>query len=100
MLGGVLVELQRPGQSVEDLRRRVVIAALLEADEIVGAHTGERRKLLAAMARYTQGGRRPASDDVATFLDPRLRELFAWRRDVRRFRADALPVGTLERRPR
>jgi hypothetical protein len=35
MLGGVLVELQRPRQRVEDLRRRVVVAALLEADEIV-----------------------------------------------------------------
>jgi 5,6-dimethylbenzimidazole synthase len=27
----------------------------------------------------------------------RLRELFAWRRDVRRFRTDPLPAGTLER---
>lgn len=27
----------------------------------------------------------------------RLRELFAWRRDVRRFRADPLPPGTLDR---
>ncbi|HEY1720960.1 MAG TPA: 5,6-dimethylbenzimidazole synthase [Magnetospirillaceae bacterium] len=27
----------------------------------------------------------------------RLRDLFAWRRDVRRFRADPLPAGTLER---
>jgi 5,6-dimethylbenzimidazole synthase len=27
----------------------------------------------------------------------RLRDLFAWRRDVRRFRTDALPPGTLER---
>jgi 5,6-dimethylbenzimidazole synthase len=27
----------------------------------------------------------------------RLRDLLAWRRDVRRFRADALPAGTLER---
>jgi 5,6-dimethylbenzimidazole synthase len=27
----------------------------------------------------------------------RLRELFAWRRDVRRFRPDPLPAGTLER---
>jgi 5,6-dimethylbenzimidazole synthase len=27
----------------------------------------------------------------------RLRELFAWRRDVRRFRIDPLPTGTLER---
>ena len=27
----------------------------------------------------------------------RLRDLFVWRRDVRRFRADPLPAGTLER---
>src|SRR5215472_16168429 len=27
----------------------------------------------------------------------RLRDLLAWRRDVRRFRADPLPAGTLER---
>ncbi len=27
----------------------------------------------------------------------RLRELLTWRRDVRRFRRDALPSGTLER---
>jgi 5,6-dimethylbenzimidazole synthase len=35
-----------------------------------------------------------------TFDDPfrmRLRDLFVWRRDVRRFRADPLPAGTLER---
>jgi 5,6-dimethylbenzimidazole synthase len=37
----------------------------------------------------------PASFDETFRL--RLRELFVWRRDVRRFRADALPVGTLER---
>ena len=33
-------------------------------------------------------------DDV---FRSRLRDLFAWRRDVRRFRRDALPAGTLER---
>lgn len=26
-----------------------------------------------------------------------LRELFVWRRDVRRFRADPLPAGTIDR---
>jgi 5,6-dimethylbenzimidazole synthase len=36
----------------------------------------------------------PPFDDA--FRD-RLRELFAWRRDVRRFRIDPLPSGTLER---
>jgi len=37
----------------------------------------------------------PAPFDDAFRL--RLRELFAWRRDVRRFRPDALPSGTLDR---
>jgi 5,6-dimethylbenzimidazole synthase len=38
--------------------------------------------------------------DPATFDDDfrlRLRELFVWRRDVRRFQRDPLPAGTLER---
>jgi 5,6-dimethylbenzimidazole synthase len=37
----------------------------------------------------------PAPFDDAFRL--RLRDLFVWRRDVRRFRADLLPAGTLER---
>jgi 5,6-dimethylbenzimidazole synthase len=37
----------------------------------------------------------PAAFDDAFRL--RLRELFAWRRDVRRFRPDPLPPGTLDR---
>jgi 5,6-dimethylbenzimidazole synthase len=39
-------------------------------------------------------------NDVAPFDEAfrlRLRELLVWRRDVRRFRTDALPAGTLER---
>src|SRR5271168_695433 len=36
----------------------------------------------------------PMSFDPA--FRARLRELLVWRRDVRRFRRDALPVGTLE----
>jgi 5,6-dimethylbenzimidazole synthase len=36
----------------------------------------------------------PAFDDA---FRARLIELFAWRRDVRRFRTEALPAGTLER---
>jgi 5,6-dimethylbenzimidazole synthase len=36
----------------------------------------------------------PSFDDV---FRQQLRQLFAWRRDVRRFRVDALPDGTLER---
>jgi 5,6-dimethylbenzimidazole synthase len=36
-----------------------------------------------------------------TAFDPdfrtKLRELIIWRRDVRRFRADALPTGTVDR---
>jgi 5,6-dimethylbenzimidazole synthase len=39
-------------------------------------------------------GRAPLFDDA---FRARLRELFAWRRDVRRFRPDPLPEGTLER---
>jgi 5,6-dimethylbenzimidazole synthase len=38
-----------------------------------------------------------------TAFDPdfrtKLRELIIWRRDVRRFRADALPTGTVDRLP-
>jgi 5,6-dimethylbenzimidazole synthase len=40
-------------------------------------------------------GREPPEFDVA--FRARLRELFCWRRDVRRFRPDALPEGMLER---
>jgi 5,6-dimethylbenzimidazole synthase len=39
-------------------------------------------------------GKQPHFDDV---FRVRLRELLAWRRDVRRFRREALPPGTLER---
>lgn len=39
-------------------------------------------------------GKQPHFDDV---FRARLRELLAWRRDVRRFRREALPPGTLER---
>jgi hypothetical protein len=53
MLRRVLVELQRARQRVEDLCRGVVVAALLKANEIIDAHTGEQRKLLAAKARRT-----------------------------------------------
>ena len=63
MLGGGLIELQRPRQRVEDLRRRVVVATLLEADEIVRAHAGEQRKLLAPKARYTAAAE-PREADV------------------------------------
>jgi 5,6-dimethylbenzimidazole synthase len=38
--------------------------------------------------------RPPVFDDA---FRARLRELFAWRRDVRRFRPDPLPAGTLQR---
>ena len=43
-------------------------------------------------ARDTE--RAPVFDDT---FRARLKELFAWRRDVRRFRSDPLPAGTLER---
>ena len=39
-------------------------------------------------------GKQPDFDDA---FRARLRELLTWRRDVRRFRLDALPRGTLER---
>jgi len=39
-------------------------------------------------------GKQPEFDDA---FRARLRELLTWRRDVRRFRRDALPRGTLER---
>jgi len=39
-------------------------------------------------------GKQPDFDDA---FRARLRELLTWRRDVRRFRRDALPRGTLER---
>ena len=39
-------------------------------------------------------GKQPEFDDT---FRARLRELLTWRRDVRRFRRDALPRGTLER---
>jgi 5,6-dimethylbenzimidazole synthase len=39
-------------------------------------------------------GKQPDFDDA---FRARLRELLAWRRDVRRFRRDALPPGALER---
>jgi 5,6-dimethylbenzimidazole synthase len=39
-------------------------------------------------------GKQPDFDDV---FRARLRELLTWRRDVRRFRRDALPRGTLKR---
>jgi 5,6-dimethylbenzimidazole synthase len=39
-------------------------------------------------------GAAPGFDDA---FRARLRELFAWRRDVRRFRPDPLPAGALER---
>jgi len=41
-----------------------------------------------------QGGERPPAFDAQ--FRSKLHELFAWRRDVRRFRRDPLPRGTLE----
>jgi 5,6-dimethylbenzimidazole synthase len=46
-----------------------------------------------AMKNPAMNGHTPFDDAFRT----RLRELLAWRRDVRRFRSDQLPVGTLER---
>jgi 5,6-dimethylbenzimidazole synthase len=44
--------------------------------------------------RSPAAGKQPDFDDA---FRARLRELLTWRRDVRRFRRDALPRGTLER---
>src|SRR5580704_5527366 len=51
--GGVLLELQRPGDGQQHLVRRVPVAALLQADVVVGADPGEEGDLLAAQARDT-----------------------------------------------
>ncbi len=45
------------------------------------------------MTNRAMNGHAPFDDAFRT----RLRELLAWRRDVRRFRSDPLPAGTLER---
>ena len=48
---GVVVELQRPGERVEHLLRRMALAALLEPDVVVGADAGERGELLTPQPR-------------------------------------------------
>jgi 5,6-dimethylbenzimidazole synthase len=50
--------------------------------------------MTAPIESTTDPGRRLEFDDT---FRRRLRELLAWRRDVRRFRRDALPPGALER---
>ncbi|GAA1658851.1 hypothetical protein GCM10009733_065670 [Nonomuraea maheshkhaliensis] len=50
--GGVLVEPQNPGQRFEHLRRGVAVAALLQAQVVVGADARERSDLLAAQAGH------------------------------------------------
>ncbi len=50
--GGVLVEPQDPGQRFDHLRRGVAVAALLQAQVVVGADARERRDLLAAQAGH------------------------------------------------
>lgn len=49
--GGVLVELKRPGDGQQHLVGGVPVAALLQADVIVGADPGEEGDLLTAQAR-------------------------------------------------
>lgn len=58
------------------------------ADQDIGASQDS------AEARGTKMPKEIAFDDK---FRKQLRELFVWRRDVRRFRADPLPDGTLER---
>ena len=50
--------------------------------------------MTAPIESTTDPARRLEFDDA---FRRRLRELLTWRRDVRRFRRDALPSGTLER---
>src|SRR5271168_5664454 len=50
--------------------------------------------------RSTDRRRRRVTGPLTAFDETfrsRLRDLFVWRRDVRRFRRDPLPAGTLER---
>ena len=46
MGGGVLVELQCPRERVDHMRRRVMVAALLQPQVVVRADAGEHRQLL------------------------------------------------------
>src|SRR5260370_19804964 len=47
-----------------------------------------------AQGFIAEGGKAMAFDDA---FRARLRDLLVWRRDVRRFRRDPLPAGSLER---
>ena len=69
MLGLGLVEPQRAGQSVEDLRGDTGQLAALHAGVVVDAHPGQQRDLLAAQAGYAA----VAAGDHAGLLrgDPR-----------------------------
>jgi NADP-dependent 3-hydroxy acid dehydrogenase YdfG len=49
----VVVEAKRPCQRVDHLLRGMALAALLEADVVVGADAGQRGQLLPAQARHT-----------------------------------------------
>ena len=49
--GGVFVELERTGEGVDDLRGRVVFAALLEPQVIVRADPSEHGQLFAPQPR-------------------------------------------------
>ena len=55
----VLVELQRPGERGEHLRRRARITTLFETHEIIDADAGERRQLGPTQSRCaaTRSGR-------------------------------------------
>ena len=44
----LIVQLQCPGQRIQYLWGGVAIPALLEANVVVGAHTGQQRELVAA----------------------------------------------------
>jgi hypothetical protein len=51
MRGGVLVELQRPGERVEHMRRGMMVAALLQPQLVVRTDASERRQLLTPQPR-------------------------------------------------
>ena len=61
---GVLVQLQRPRQRLQDLLGRVLVAALLEPHVVVGAHAGEQGDLLASQPGHPAPAARAGEQDV------------------------------------
>ena len=59
ILGGLDVELQRPRQRVEHLGRRVLVAALLEPQVVVGADAGQQSPVPRGASPQPVAARRP-----------------------------------------